>query len=295
MSASTSKLSVRIDQLTAYNYDTWKTKMEMLLIWERLWAVVSEKKTRPKAKGKEKEDSDEPTDTQLAFDEEAEQATATIFLYLSDSVGRNVRGIRDPVQLWKKLHDLYSQTGFSTCHWLWQRLFKAELRGYKSAIEYTEEIRSIVEQLKDAGFEVHDEILAMALLQGLDGSYKAFVSFTTQVYRTDKTISFDKLVANIIDESWRMGLEEQELERALRATDSAKGKGRCGHCRKIGHRSKNCWTKHPELRPNDDLASDSDSKDETDYRSKKKGEKKRQQRKHTAHLAVTSSSSDLVF
>ena len=292
MSASTSKLSVRIDQLTAYNYDTWKMKMEMLLIWEHLWAVVSEKKTRPKAKGKEKEDSDKPTDTQLAFDEEAEQATATIFLYLGDSVSRNVQGICDLAQLWKKLHDLYGQTSFLTRHWLWQWLFKAELRGYKSVIEYTEEIQSIVEQLKDTGFEVHDEILATVLLQGLDGSYKAFVSFTTQVYRTDETISFDKLVANIIDESRRMGSEEQELERALRATDSAKGKGRCGHCQKIGHQSKNCWTKHPELQ----LDNNSDLKDETDHRSKKKGGKKRQQWKHTAHLAVaSSSSSDLVF
>ena len=64
MSVSTSKLSVRIDQLTAYNFDTWKMKMEMLLIREHLCAVVSEKKTRPKAKGKAKEDLDKPTDTQ---------------------------------------------------------------------------------------------------------------------------------------------------------------------------------------------------------------------------------------
>ena len=118
MLASTSKLSVRIDQLTVYNYNTWKTKMKMLLIQECLWAVVSEKKMRPKVKGKEKKNLDKPTDTQLAFDEEAEQATATIFLYLSDSVSRNVQGICDPVQLWKKLHNLYSQTSFSTCHWL---------------------------------------------------------------------------------------------------------------------------------------------------------------------------------
>ena len=224
MSASTSKLSVRIDQLTVYNYNTWKTKMKILLMWEHLWAVVSEKKTRPKAKGKEKKDLDKPTDTQLAFDEETEQATATIFLYLSDSVSGNVQGICDPVQLWKKLHNLDSQTSFSTHHWLWQQLFKTELQGYKLVIEYTEEIQSIVEQLKNAGFEVHNKILAMALLQGLDGSYKTFVFFMTQVYCTDKTISFDKLVANIIDESQWMGLEEQELEQALQATDSAKGK-----------------------------------------------------------------------
>ena len=66
--------------------------------------------------------------------------------------------------------------------------------------------------MKNTGFEVHDEILTTALLQGLDGSYKTFIFFTTQVYCTDKTISFDKLVANIIDESWWMGSEEQELE-----------------------------------------------------------------------------------
>ena len=225
MLVSTSKLSVRIDQLTVYNYNTWKTKMEMLLIWEYLWAVVSEKKTRSKVKGKEKEDSDKPTDTQLAFDEKAEQATATIFLYLSDSVSRNIQGICNPVQLWKKLHNLYSQTGFLTHHWLWQWLFKTELQDYKLVIEYTEEIQSIAEQLKNTGFEVHNKILATALLQGLDGSYKTFVFFTTQVYHTDKTISFDKLVANIIDESQWMGLEEQKLEWTLQATDSAKEKG----------------------------------------------------------------------
>ena len=96
---------------------------------------------------------------------------------------------------------------------------------HKSVVKYTEKIHSIAEQLKDAGFEVHDKILATALLQGLDGSYKTFIFFTTQVYCTEKTISFDKLVANIIDESWQMGLEEQKLEWALQATDSAKGKG----------------------------------------------------------------------
>ena len=36
-----------IPKLTYGNYDDWKTKMEMLLIQEKLWGIICERKVRP--------------------------------------------------------------------------------------------------------------------------------------------------------------------------------------------------------------------------------------------------------
>ncbi|KAI9818996.1 MAG: hypothetical protein M1826_001251 [Phylliscum demangeonii] len=81
-----STISVRIPLLTSSNYDTWKTKMKMLLIREGLWHVV-----RPEGGS-----DDKPTKAQGEFEDEAERATATIFLSLDDSTERHIRDLETP-------------------------------------------------------------------------------------------------------------------------------------------------------------------------------------------------------
>jgi hypothetical protein len=71
------------------NYAVWKSKMEMVLIREKLWGIVCERRTKPESGAK----------AQADFDEDAERATATIFLYLSETAERYVRDVRNPVAL----------------------------------------------------------------------------------------------------------------------------------------------------------------------------------------------------
>lgn len=75
--------------------------MEMILIRERLWPVICERKVRS-----EKGTVDKSIKDQLNYDNEAERATATVFLRLSDAPLRRVMTLRGPVIVWAKRKDL---------------------------------------------------------------------------------------------------------------------------------------------------------------------------------------------
>lgn len=82
--------------------------MQNLLIRERLWSIVCERKKRPEGGS-----TDKPTKEQINWDDDAERATATIFLYLDDMAEKHIRDLTDPIAVWAKLKDVYSCSGFS--------------------------------------------------------------------------------------------------------------------------------------------------------------------------------------
>ncbi len=227
----------------------------MLLIRERLWPIVSQRKTRPVSNP-----TDDFTKEQLAWDDEAERATATIFLYLDDSTERHVQNLRDPVELWQKLKDLYGKAGFSARYLLFRRLFSLDIRQYKNMGDYVNTVRAISHDLKDAGHAVDDEVLTAATLYGLDGTYETFAAFTVQRYRRADDISFDDVVAELLDESRRLDVTPElrqkiglgftgPVERGTALAAYKRGRITCWHCKKLGHREESCWTKYPEQRP----------------------------------------------
>lgn len=250
MSTVTSSVtSSRIPLLTSANYDTWKTRMEMLLIRERLWPIVCQRRTRPEGFGL----GEDVSRAQHEFDDEAERATATIFQYLDDSSERMVRDLRDPAELWKKLRDMYSSTGFCTRFGLWRKLLKAHLRDYGSIHEYIESIESSRRQLKDAGFEVDDEIMAAVLLKGLPGSYSDFVASVTEAYELSEAIRYDGLLVLLLAESRRQGDERRSdaviamgSKKPASAVNGKEPVLRCGSCGKKGHKTKDCRTRQRE-------------------------------------------------
>ena len=75
----------------------------MVLIREKLWSIVCERRIKP----------DSSTKAQAKYDDDAERATATIFLYLSETVERYVRDLRDPVIIWAKLKEVFATIGFT--------------------------------------------------------------------------------------------------------------------------------------------------------------------------------------
>jgi hypothetical protein len=95
------------------NYAIWKSKMEMVLIREKLWGIVCERRIKPESGAK----------AQADYDDDAERATATIFLYLSETAERYVRNLRDPVAVWAKLKEVFSTVGFAARYNMWKRLF----------------------------------------------------------------------------------------------------------------------------------------------------------------------------
>jgi hypothetical protein len=240
------KSSFKPPVLTSQNYDLWQGKVQMLLKSEKLWSIVSGWKLRPDG-GSE----DRPTKAQLEWDDEAERATAIIFLCLGDAAERQITGLEDPVAIWAKLKEIYSMSGFSARCNIWVRLFSMRSTSYDSAEKYVDEIRTCCQLLKASGFEVHDEIQCSALIHGLHEGYEPFIAAVSQSYRRKNTIMFDELVSQLFDEQRRLtsiAKYDYNTPTAMAAKPSREPLI-CWHCKKPGHKEENCYEKYPEKRP----------------------------------------------
>ena len=269
--------------LNGTNYATWATKMEMLLIRERLWAIVAERRPRPQPSGAagpatRNTGRDAGNDEEIAkWEDDAERATSTIFLHLDERAEKHVQSLREPVAIWKKLKDIYERRGFSARFYLWQKLFTLQIADYRKnngddkAMElYIDAFRSHCQQLRSSGAEISNEIEASVLLNGLDNGFESFLIATTQAFRQndDAEIDVENLIMQLTDETRRRtemrngsssGNNSASTPTGLHHSDAlvASGRGRgkrgrdesCNHCKKPGHVQDDCWTKYPEKKP----------------------------------------------
>lgn len=112
------------------------------------------------------------------------------------------------------------------------------------------EIRDCCSQLKGAGIEVHVEVQAAVLLNGLGPSFENFVASVSQHYRRKEEVVFDDLVSQLFDEERRQVEIEEPMALLSRSRPTGQRKPlMCCHCNRPGHKEENCWTKHPEKRP----------------------------------------------
>jgi hypothetical protein len=119
------------------------------------------------------------------WDEDAERASADLFLYLDNHVKRSVFNIGNPVELSGKLQTFKERKGFLSRFYLWQKLITLKLTDHRkrdkgNMIElYIDTFRSHVQQLCSSGAPVINEIEASALLNGLNDGYESFIVSTT--------------------------------------------------------------------------------------------------------------------
>jgi hypothetical protein len=267
--------------------------MEMLLIRERLWSIVCQRQLRPtpaasssssRTRNNNNTTSPEIDAAALEWDENAERATATIFLYLDERAERVVIDIRNPVELWEKLKTTYERKGFSSRFYLWQTLFTLQLADYRKRDEgnamelYLDAFRLHIQELRSSGAAVSNEIEASVLFNGLDNSYESFIVTTTQSFRqnvnslADSEIDVEQLVSQLRDEDRRRASGRIPTEIGDPNTGSALYSNRdrkrpwqsnqppshqsnqprltCNYCNRDGHRQNDCWDLHPHKKQN---------------------------------------------
>lgn len=89
------------------------------------------------------------------WDEDAEQATATIFLYLDERAECYVNNIRDPVDLRGMLRNIFERKGFSARFYLCQKFFTLQFTDYRKHQRnvmalYLDTYRSHVQQVRSS-------------------------------------------------------------------------------------------------------------------------------------------------
>ena len=103
----------------------------------------------------------------------------TVFLCLSEATEKHVQDLRNPVKISENLEDIYEARGFSARFLLRQNLFNLKLED--TVENYIDELTSLTQQLKQADFEVPEEIIISVLLNRLHNvpRWKGFVTVIT--------------------------------------------------------------------------------------------------------------------
>ena len=110
--AESSRLRVLVEKLNGENYEIWKYKMELLLIKDKLWSVVTS----------EPPEETEPEAIKKAWTEKDNEARATIELLVEDNQLVHIRNARSAKGAWTTLQGYHQKATLSSKIFLLKRI-----------------------------------------------------------------------------------------------------------------------------------------------------------------------------
>jgi gag-polypeptide of LTR copia-type len=124
------------------------------------------------------------TDPENIEDERKAKALAYIQLFLADGPLLQIRNIRDSLEAWNALKNLYKLKGFSSEFLLRRELFQTTLKSYKSIESYLNKIKQLHDDLMARNLAKPNKVIAAWALNGLIRDYESIVAMITQNIRS---------------------------------------------------------------------------------------------------------------
>lgn len=228
-----------MDKFNGSNFPTWQTKARLLLMKEGVWNVV---------KGIEKEPTlDQGAEKQRIWQDKNDKATALIGLGLADSLIHHVDFDKTAKEVWDKLENLFGNKINNSKVFLKQKFFSSKMKESDTLQEHLSTLGSIIQQLTALKAPPDDDDMKAVLLTSLEDVNK--FSETLGVLRVAREMSFDEMVAILIDEDRRQEdlPTSHSFDKAFYGKDKGKGRTgksvRCTYCKKLGHTENRCFKK----------------------------------------------------
>src|SRR5271156_5810606 len=271
--------SYSIEKLNESNYRSWSQVVESHLDDQDLWEVVQGKDKKPEHPATPATTSTAQTSEQTAAaetataaamdDYEAELAAWTkkakkarkmIISTISPSVMTYVEGTKDPVEMWTILEGRYKPKTRVTLRQLQRQFNTMKMMDDDGDMEkHLQKVERLKRQIEEQGEQISDSSYVSVLLNCAPPRYDVQISILEAQDDVTSTIIINRLL-----EEYRKFLitKPEETKMALlgkranqKGGKSKNGKaptkfdGKCNHYNKRGHKEDQCWTKHPELRP----------------------------------------------
>ena len=242
------------DKLTDGNFHEWKIYMEALLTRKGLLEYVDGTERHPRGTESSKKVKE--------FYRKQSEARAEIILRVTPSQLAHCRNM-DPMIIWNDLITIHSSRGRSTIIALRRRFQRLRLESSETMSAYVARVRHIAFLLEEAGVNVTDDDIILAITSGLPHSYDSFLISLDATSDTDYTLPH--VIARLVNEYQRQHGRHQPASDpanvALAATTQHRDLANitCFGCGKKGHYQSSCPT-HPSTPTPAPTATDKSSK-----------------------------------
>src|SRR5579871_2046725 len=236
---------LNIEKLHATNYQTWKTMIQMILIYKDLWNIITKESPKPiEGNATPKEISD--------WKKRADKVTGTIVLTISTSEHVHINNITDPIILWDKLKDVYGTTGNAAKYSLLRQLYTTKYtEGLRTLQEHLNKIILISQQLTTLGEPLTNSSLTTALLTSLAENYNNLII----ILELQTNLTSILIMNYLIEEERRRNIGTISTQITVFAITNRRDKKKrstwltCTYYKIKGYIEKDCFKKYPHKRP----------------------------------------------
>lgn len=204
---------------------------------EGIWNITNGKEPKPKS-----------DDARISWwENQNDKAMAIIGLALADNLIHHVDFDRTANDVWEKLENLFGNKINNSKVFLKQKLFKLKMKETETLNEHLSNLGSILQQLSAIRAIVEDDDQVAVLLSSIEDISK--YSEILAVLRVSRNMSFEDMVAHLIDEDRRLTEKAEssfEPDKAFFLKNKPKKKGKplkCNYCQKLGHTEDRCFKK----------------------------------------------------
>jgi len=226
----TDKCSSKIAKLNNLNYQTWKFKVELLLIKEDLWDVVA------------KEVPDPVTATWQTKDG---KARATIGLLVEDNQLHLIRKQTTAKGSWQTLQKYHEKATLSSKVNLLRKLCALKLTEHGDMENHLAEMENLIDQLTSLGEQLAEHLSVAFFLSSLPESYGTLI--TALETRPEEDLTIELVKSKLLEESKRRyNSSSTHVEQQLKALKVIKKEVKpkvsltCFFCKKPNHIKKEC-------------------------------------------------------
>ena len=273
--------SYSIEKLHESNYRSWSQVIESHLDDQDLWEVVKgedRKPERPQTPTTSTAQTSEQSATAEtataaaiedyeskleAWTKKAKKARKMIISTISPSVMTYVEGTKDPAEMWTILEGRYKPKIRVTLRQLQRQFNIMKMTDDDGDMEkHLQQVKRLKRQIEEQGEQISDSNYVSILLNCAPARYDIQISILEAQSDVTPTIIINRL----LKEYRKFLVTKTEKPMMAMLTNQGKGTnqkggksksgrtptkfdGKCNHCNKHGHKENQCWTKHPELKP----------------------------------------------
>lgn len=240
---------VRVDKLQkADEWLTWKLEIRVLLNAAELMDVVTGKIKKPVRVTSQSEADHEAA--LLKWHKSDNKAQRIIVTALGKLPKIHVLNCETASSMWTKLESVYEKKSQATIHLISQKFFNFVKDPVDDIATFISKLQSIVQQMKDLGETISDNIVITKILLSLPSDFSHFASAWESTAENLQTI--ENLTSRLVMEEARIGNKcESDVSTALVAKrfhkknfkNSSAKPGKCHVCNQSGHWKNECPSK----------------------------------------------------